>query len=86
MFGDKLISWLRTMIPVWIGVGTAWLAAKTGIVLDPETAAGLGAFTAGVVTTVYYTAARWLEAKWPWVGWLLGSTKQPTYPAASPPK
>jgi hypothetical protein len=67
------------MIPVWVGVGVAVLATKTGIVLDASTAAAVGAAASGIVTTAYYTAVRLAEAKWPWLGWLLGSATPPTY-------
>ena len=79
---DRVVSWIRTAVPVGVGVLVTWLATKLGIVLDAETSAALGAFAAGVAAQLYYTGARWLEARWPAAGWLLGVARAPEYPKA----
>lgn len=76
---DKVISWVRTAVPIAIGVFVTWLATQAGVVLDADTSAALSSATTGLVITVYYTAVRWAESRWPAVGWLLGAAKAPVY-------
>jgi hypothetical protein len=79
VIGDKLVSLIRTAVPIWVGVVLTWIGQKTGIVPDAATAAALSAAVVGVLATLYYALARWLESRWPSLGWLLGSASQPTY-------
>lgn len=82
---DKLVAWLRTVVPVLWSAVVAWavtrIPALSGVQgwLD-----GLGAPIAMlVVTAVVYPVLRWLEARLPdGISRLLtGSAKQPTYVA-----
>lgn len=75
---DKAISLIRTWIPALIGALVGFLASK-GIELDPDAVAAGTAFMSAVFTGLYYALARWLESRWPKLGWLLGNPKQPEY-------
>lgn len=79
MLHDYLISLIRTVVPAAVGLVLAWLARKTGIVLPEDLSAELTLTVAGVAIGAYYAAVRALEVRWPWVGRLLGSRRQPTY-------
>ena len=72
---DAIVSLIRTIVPVIVGLALAGLL-KLGIDVD-ETA--LATVVDGVIIGAYYALARWLESKWPNLGWLLGAPKQPTY-------
>lgn len=75
---DFVTSHIRTFTPVAVGQLAAWLITL-GIELDADTQAGLILALGGLVTAVYYFIARKLEQKFPSMGWLLGSKKQPEY-------
>lgn len=77
--GDYLISLIRTAVPAAVGLVLAWLARECGIVLSDETSTELTLVVAGLAVGAYYAAVRALEVRWPWVGRLLGSRRQPTY-------
>jgi len=70
---SRVRSLIRTIIPAVI----AWAISK-GIL--PE---GMAEDTQGLVELVvfagYYTLVRVLEAKWSWMGWLLGFKGSPEY-------
>jgi hypothetical protein len=74
-----IISYIRTAVPVIVGVLLTWLDTN-GIKLDQTTTAGLIAFLTGATATIYYVLARILEhyvsLKF---GWLLGYAKPPVY-------
>lgn len=76
---DAITGLIRTWTPTAVGAALAWLLTL-GIELDPTAQAGLITGLTAVVIAVYYALARLLESRWPWLGVLLGSTKQPTYP------
>lgn len=78
-------SIIRTWTPIIIGTVAAWLAAKTGVVVDEETKAGLIAATTGFAIGAYYAVIRKLEQKVPAIGWLLGLATQPRYTEPQPP-
>ncbi|WP_025620137.1 hypothetical protein [Salinispora cortesiana] len=79
MFSDFLISVIRTAVPVAVGAMLAWLASKTGIVLDADSSATLTASAVALAIAVYYALARALETRWPWLGVLLGRRAKPVY-------
>lgn len=72
------ISLIRTITPVVIGLILAGLA-KLGLGVDEAASTALNAGLDAFFIGGYYAAARWLEARWPSLGLLLGSTSQPTY-------
>lgn len=73
-----VISLIRTYVPVGVGAAIAWLAAR-GLNLDPSVAVGATAALTGVLTAGYYTLVRILEAKFPWLGVLIGHPAKPSY-------
>jgi hypothetical protein len=75
---DYVISLIRTYVPLAVGVLVSWLAAR-GLDLDPATSAGLIAGLTGLLAGVYYTVVRLAEAKWPFLGLLLGHAAKPQY-------
>lgn len=81
---DKLISLIRTFVPILVGTLSAWLVSK-GIQLPAEAYGGLESFLIEVLSvltaTAYYAIVRWLESKWPKLGWLLGYAAAPEYKA-----
>jgi hypothetical protein len=58
-------------VPVAVGAALVWLATTLGIGLDDGTSAAVTAAAVGIVTSVYYAAARAVEARWPAVGRVL---------------
>jgi hypothetical protein len=80
---DLVVSWIRTFVPVVVGVVVGWLVS-IHLPIVPGLRDGLASLLSGGAIMVWYTAVRWLEAHWSWLGWLLGVPKQPTYkpPAA----
>lgn len=73
---DMLASLVRTVVPYAAGVGIAWVARKTGLDLPTGTFEAAAEVAAAAV---YYAAVRALEARWAWIGWLLGFPVAPTY-------
>lgn len=72
---DYLVALVRTVVPVLVGLIVSSLA-KAGLEVDPGVVSGLvdALFIGG-----YYAAVRYVEAKWPTAGWLLGWKGAPTY-------
>jgi hypothetical protein len=70
-----LTSIVRTVVPLIVG----WLLSipvVAGLGLSDEQLAG---FVTAIVATIYYITARFAERRWPQLGVLLGSAKQPAY-------
>lgn len=76
---DRIVSWIRTVVPAAIAAGLTLLAKRTGVVIDDQTSQALTLGATGLVLAVYYPVVRWAEARWPQVGWLLGQPKAPSY-------
>lgn len=79
---DQTVSLIRTFVPALVGLLIAALA-KIGAHVDND---ALAALVDAVVVGAYYTAVRQLEARWPWLGVLLGVAKAPTYSPPADPK
>lgn len=75
---DTITSLIRTYVPIAVGSFISWLVTKN-IVLDEVTATALVTAFTGLMIGIYYTVVRVLEKKFPWMGVLLGSKKQPEY-------
>lgn len=75
---NTILSLVRTYVPVAVGALAAWLLSL-GVELNPEAQTGLTVFLTGLIIAAYYTLARLAERKWPSLGFLLGSSKQPVY-------
>lgn len=78
---DYVISLIRTWVPILVGGVATWLAAKTGVILDEQSQAGLIVGFGGLLSAIYYGAVRWLETRYPALGVLLGKRQQPEYKA-----
>ncbi len=75
---DTITGLIRTWVPIGVGAAISWLATA-GLELDSETQAAAIIAATGAIQAAYYTAIRLLEAKYPAIGWLLGSAKAPNY-------
>lgn len=73
-----IIQQVRTWVPIVVGSFAAWLLSL-GVELSAEEQGGLVIGLTGLIVGLYYSLASWLSKKWPWTGFLLGSTRQPTY-------
>jgi hypothetical protein len=73
MLNDTAVSLIRTWVPVAVGAVLAFLANK-GFNIDLNQTA-----VTGVVIAVYYALARFLEKRYPFLGFLLGVPKEPAY-------
>lgn len=85
---DKVVSYLRTFVPIWWGTAISWaLANFTGLAdflhsigIDPTSVAVVSGVTA-IAIALWYALWRWLEPRLP--DWLtrivLGSAKAPAY-------
>jgi hypothetical protein len=78
-------SIIRTWVPIAIGVVVTWLQIALEYTVDPETSAMLISFVTGITIAAYYGLIRWLEGRFPQIGWLLGLAKAPGYAAADAP-
>lgn len=78
--GNFVTSLIRTWVPIIVGAVVAWLTSR-GVDIEPEQANGLIAFLSALFSGVYYLAVRWVEQRFPQVGWLLGQAKQVKYTA-----
>lgn len=68
---------VRTLVPMIVGAAATWLLATLGVTLPLEPATELVTL---ILSGAYYTVARWLEQRWPFLGAiLLGSSRQPHY-------
>ncbi|TQL36941.1 hypothetical protein FB564_2079 [Salinispora arenicola] len=79
MTHDYLISRIRTTVPAAVGALLAWLASAAGIVLDGDSSTALTAGVVALAMAGYYALIRVAEARWPWLGVLLGTPAAPTY-------
>jgi len=73
-----ITSQIRTFVPIAIGAVISFLTLK-GIEIDPDTQLSLVLAVTGLLQALYYFLARLAEKKYPQLGFLLGSTKQPVY-------
>lgn len=80
---DRIVGFIRTAVPVGVGAALVWLGDNFGIVVPEDATTGLILGLTAVVTSVYYAVVQYLAKRWPWVGILLGSRKQPTYTKAN---
>lgn len=76
-------SVIRTGVPLLVGVGVSFAAAK-GIHISPETEAQVVVLMGAVAASVYHWLVRVLEERWPRFGWLLGIARAPSYNASDP--
>ncbi len=72
---DYVISVIRTVVPAAVGLILAQLL-KLGIEVD---AGALTVVIDGVLIGAWYAVARWIESNVPWLSWINGIRKQPSY-------
>ena len=71
-------SIIRTVTPIIVG----WLLSVLlliNVTVTPETRLAITNLIGAVLSALYYIVVRWLEQKYPGLGWLLGKPVQPTY-------
>lgn len=69
---------VRTIVPFIVG----WIASVLlliNVTLTDAQRDSLSGLITLILGALYYIAVRWLEQRFPQLGWLIGSTKQPTY-------
>lgn len=71
-------SVIRTGVPLVVGVGVSFAAAK-GIHVSPETEAQVVVLIGAAAASTYHWLVRLLEEHWPRFGWLLGLARSPEY-------
>lgn len=76
---DQLVALIRTFVPAVVGLLIAALA-KINATVDND---ALAALVDAVFIGGYYTIVRFLEARWPALGVLLGIPRQPSYPSSA---
>jgi len=76
---DFVLSLIRTVVPLAVGSLVGGLTVR-GIRVEPEAVGSLTAGITALVGSLYYAGARWLESRWPALGYLLGSAQSPQYP------
>lgn len=75
---DLWPSFVRTVVPFIVSWIVSILLLINVTLTDAQRDSLSGLITL-VLGALYYIAARWLEQRFPQLGWLLGSKKQPTY-------
>ena len=75
---DLILSWWRTGVAAAFGSLFGWLASR-GLDLDPEAQTAVIVAVTGACITAWQVLVSTLQRKWPIIGILLGSTRQPTY-------
>ena len=78
--GQTVPALIRTYSPFVVAWVAGWLASL-GIHLGSTGRVVLVGLVGTAAGWLYYAAVRWAEKRWPWASRLLGSVKQPTYPA-----
>lgn len=71
-------SVVRTGVPLAVGVGVSFAAAK-GIHISPETEAQVVVLIGAAAASTYHWLVRILEERWPRFGWMLGIAHAPDY-------
>lgn len=76
---DWVTSAIRTGVPYLVGGLASFLIVHFGFSLSDDVQGQLIALLTFGIGYAYYLLVRWLETKWPSLGWLLGTPKQPVY-------
>ena len=75
-FSDLVPSLIRTYVPLIVAALATFLG-DIGILLPEDASTGLATFLGALLSAAYYLGVRLAERKWPQLGLLLGSKKQP---------
>lgn len=78
MFHQWILSLWRTVVPIGVGGALGWLSSR-GITIEGLTESQISGGATMLGGGLYYGIARALEQRYPLLGVLLGSTKQPAY-------
>ncbi|MFD9943186.1 hypothetical protein ACFWYW_14665 [Nonomuraea sp. NPDC059023] len=78
---DHLVSLIRTYAAIWIPSIAAFLA-KFGIDLPVDQ---MTIVVVALAVSAYYAVVRAGEKRWPWLGVLFFSKRQPSYTSTSGP-
>ena len=78
---DLVISHIRTYVPLAVFAVVRFLA-RYGVEVDDMTTELLVTGIAGLAAAIYYAGVRYLEARRPGIGKLLGVASAPKYPDA----
>lgn len=78
MLSDYKTSIIRTITPMVAGFIITWFASK-GVTFDEQFRGNLLLILQQLFSALYYIFVRALEAKYPKLGWLLGSPTKPKY-------
>jgi len=80
---DLVLSWVRTVVPLGVGLVISWLVAHN-VISDASVAQPLTDVIVFAITAGYYTLVRVLEHLWAPLGFFLGAPKMPVYGSSSP--
>jgi hypothetical protein len=82
--GDVAVSIIRTVVPGAIATALAWLLSRGFDLTAYGNAVNI--YLVPAVLAAYYSLVRAGEARFPWLGVLLGYKRQPVYidPAGTP--
>lgn len=76
---DKVLSIIRTGVPMLVGWVVSYLFVHFGLSVPDAVQSWLEGLLTFGFGFLYYLLVRFLESKWPALGWLLGTPKQPVY-------
>jgi|SRR5882762_8905406 len=76
---DKVLSAIRTGVPYAVGLVVSYLLIHFGFAVPEDVQTWLEGLLTFGIGYVYYLGVRYLEGKWPKLGWLLGAPTQPVY-------
>lgn len=74
-----LIAVIRTIVPMGVGAIASWLLVTFGLHVTDDQQAQLVVLGTFLLQAFYYMVVKWLEARWPRLGVLLGIPKAPVY-------
>lgn len=76
---DKALSAIRTGVPMIVGWLASFLIVHFGFAIPQDVQGWLTALLGFGIGYAYYLGVRYLEGRWPQLGWLLGAPVQPMY-------
>ena len=75
---DFITAGIRTISPMIVGAVASWLITL-GLTVSEDLKSSLVVLITFALSAAYYLIVKALERKFPQLGWLLGSPKQPVY-------
>lgn len=80
MLNDTIVAYIRTYVPIGVGLALTWLATELGVVIDASASAAVTGLAVAVSSAAWYALGRWLE-RYRGLRWMLGVPRKPTYPS-----